>query len=134
MAGTISITSRVKRNFSLGDQVRLAEVITIDWVGDAANGTVPALSIPELKGFLRRAVTNPGSTAPTDNYDIVIRSSDDSTADVLNGALADRDTANTEVVIPTTSILFTGETHSLAISNTSVNSATGRIILVVSEE
>jgi hypothetical protein len=39
-------------------------------------------------------VTNPGATAPTDNYDIVVNDADG--VDVAAGVLANRDTANSE--------------------------------------
>ena len=108
-------------------------VWSLSWTADDGNGTVPdtAMStaiLNQLKGHYEvyDAMTNPGSTAPTDNYDITIENSD---GDVFGGALANRDTANTEwtppyhggayVTVPVDGTL----THTL--SNNSVNSATG---------
>ena len=48
-------------------------------------------------GEIMRLITNPGSTAPTDNYDVTIL--DDDGYDVLMGGGADRDTSNTEQVL-----------------------------------
>lgn len=50
-------------------------------------------------GEIVRLVTDPGSPAPTDNYDVTIL--DDDGYDVLMGGGANRDTANTEQVLAT---------------------------------
>jgi hypothetical protein len=72
--------------------------ILVDWVSDASDGTCVIVT-RKIVGELVRGVTDPGATAPTDNYDIVI--TDEEGVDVLAacvaaGRLADRDTANSE--------------------------------------
>lgn len=52
----------------------------------------------KIEGYIVRVVTNPSATAPTDDYDITITDADG--VDVMAGALANRDTANSEQVIP----------------------------------
>lgn len=136
MAGLISISSRSKINIGINEGKRIEKVV-VSWVGDAANGSVPALSIP-LNGWCIKVVTNPGSTAPIDNYDIALGDPDDSGLDALGGLLANRDTANSEQVYTTVSgsavpILLAG-TYSLTVSNNSVNSATGDIIFYLSDD
>ena len=86
MAGTI--TQELDRRGNVG-------VITLTATGDASNGSFPAVAlIAKISGKLLAIETNPGSTAPTDNYDIAL---DDAEGhDVLEGAGANRDTANTE--------------------------------------
>ena len=72
-----------------------------------------------------------GSTAPTDNYDITIEDSDG--VDVLGGAGANRDAANTERVMP----LYGTTPHpcpingalTVKIAGNIVNAATGKIKL-----
>lgn len=64
-----------------------------DGSGDKADGTLPS-----IKGKITKVVTDPGSTAPADNYDITIL--DAQGVDVMGGALANRDTANSEQAIP----------------------------------
>lgn len=59
----------------------------------SATGTTPK----SYTGKVLELVTNPGSAAPTDNYDVDI--ADEDGLDVLAGQGADRDTANTEYVI-----------------------------------
>ncbi len=73
--------------------------IFCDWVSDASAGTASGTT-RKINGWLIKGVTNPGATAPTDNYDIDI--TDEESADVLvncvaAGRLHDRDTSNTEV-------------------------------------
>ena len=54
-----------------------------------------AQKITELiSGRAVNIVTNPGATAPTDNYDVTLVG--EGARDVLNGAGLNRDTANTE--------------------------------------
>jgi hypothetical protein len=128
MAGTISVTSREWIEISSSAVSQRVEKVVIDWVGDAADASVPALSVP-LKGFLIQAITNPGATAPTDNYDIQITNSEGASISGTN--LDNRDTANSEAVIFSAPPLCDGD-MSLAVTNNSVNSATGRIVLYLS--
>lgn len=72
--------------------------VIIDWTSDNTTGAVSGTT-KKITGELIKAVTNPGSTAPTDNYDIAI--TDEESADVLAncvaaGRLDNRDTSNTE--------------------------------------
>lgn len=124
MAGSTSVT-----HYALGALRR----IQIDWTGDAANGSVPNTVLPAFEGEILAIETNPGSTAPTDNYDIALNDAEG--LDRLNGAGQNRDTANTEsaaVAFTSTSIpipVDLDDVLTLAISDNSVNSATGRIVI-----
>lgn len=134
MPGTVTIT-RDSRKVGK-DKVRTVEVVTIDWVADSSAATIPNTSI-DLGGYVFKAVTNPGATAPTDNYDIEIMDPEDSALDALAATLKDRDTANSEQVYPTVSgasiPIFLAGTYTLKISNNAVNSASGRIQLYLSD-
>jgi hypothetical protein len=134
MAGTI--TSSRTRSRTTPYSRKFTKVITVDWVADAADGSVPALSLP-LSGYLIKVVTNPGATAPTANYDIALNDPSDSALNVWSTALDNRHTTNTEQVYPAisgavTPILLNG-TYSLAVSGNAVNSATGQIQLYLVE-
>ena len=59
--------------------------------------------------------TDPGATAPTDNYDITLTDSDGD--DVLLGAGADRDTANTEYVASASLGMVVDSVLTLTIAN-----------------
>jgi hypothetical protein len=127
MAGTVTIT-----HYAVGRVRR----IQVDWVADAADGSVPATALPKFEGRLLALTTNPGATAPTDNYDITLV--DDEGADRLQGLGANRDTANTEQV----PIVYSGtavapivdgdETLTFTLANNAVNSALGRALLYYS--
>lgn len=105
------------------------ECLAYTWTADASAATVPATaSNKSIDGYVIQVVTNPGSTAPTDDYDITLTNSDG--ADVMGGALANRDTANSEIAIPKVdgtnyADAWVSGTLTLNISNNSVNSATG---------
>lgn len=135
MAGTISAT-RVRSDYSKSAKLQYCEIVTIDWVADSADGSVPTLSL-DLRGFLVKAVTNPGSTAPTASYDIAITDPEDSNLDAAATLLNNRHTSTTEQVYPLISgaacPIFLCGTYGIAITNNSVNSATGRIILYLIE-
>jgi len=131
MAGTISISSRDP--LKSPQQAVYGERIVIDFVGDASGGSVPTLAISNMAGIIDKILTNPGSPAPTDNWDIALYHPNDATLDVLGGALVDRDTTTSEVKAP----VLTGSslnvavngTYTLAVTGNSVNSATGQIVI-----
>lgn len=133
MAGTSTLTKTPLKS----PNGKIVEKYTIDWVADAADGSVPNLAIPDMYGFLIKALTNPGAVAPTDNYDIKLLDPDDSAIDALADALLNRDTANSEQVYPIVSgaavPIFLAGDYTLNITNNLVNSATGQIILYVIE-
>lgn len=72
---------------------------SIAWTSDASTTAVliPATQI-QLRGQLVEVVTNPGATAPEDNYDLTLTDKDG--LDVLGGGGANRDTATTEQFVP----------------------------------
>jgi hypothetical protein len=79
-------------------------------------------------------ITDPGATAPTDDYDITLV--DEDGIDALAGAGANRDTTNTEQVYPVASnakvpVLLCG-THTFTVANAG-NAKVGRAILVIAE-
>lgn len=71
--------------------------IVATWTsGDGGEaGTASATTVGVYDGKLIGLTTDPGSTAPTDNYDLEVTDGDH---DTLLGAGANRDTANTEHV------------------------------------
>lgn len=72
--------------------------VVATWTSDDTTGAVSGSTKP-IRGRLVKAITNPGSPAPTANYDIAI--TDDNSFDVLAGvqsSLANRHTSTTEEV------------------------------------
>ena len=132
-----TLTSRVEVEISKGTDRCRIEKVTTSWTADDSDGSIPTLSIP-LNGWLIKTVTNPGSTAPTDNYDITLTDPEDSALDAAVSTIINRDTANTEQVYnvasgAVTPILLAG-TYGVAIAGNSVNSATGKIIFYLADE
>lgn len=110
------------------------KVLTFSWTADAAAATVPATaSNDNMDGYIILVVTDPGTTAPTDNYDITL--TDGNSVDAMGGNLADRDTANTEQAVPKIGTVYGGRYVSgiltLNISNNAVNSATGTVKIYI---
>lgn len=113
--------------------------ITVDWVSDSTSGAVSGTTDP-VYGELVRGVTDPGSTAPADNYDVAL--TDPAGADLLglsHDDLMDRDTANTEHVYfnlkpdaTTVVAAYPVVADAITVSVTNAdNSKVGRIILYV---
>lgn len=90
-------------------QLRAAATVSADTITDyqgfsvheftytmSTSGT--ATTTTAIKGRVIAVETNPGSPAPTDNYDLTIN--DANGADIMGGALQNRDTSTTEMAIP----------------------------------
>lgn len=136
MAGTVTVSDPVV--LAMQYSGKKYKSLTVDWVADSVNGSVPNTLIPKLSGYLVKVITKPGATAPTANYSIKLFDPLEATADALAGTLASRSATLTEVVYPATSAAVTpplllGD-HQFSISGNVVNSATGRVIFVFSEE
>ena len=140
-AGTVAVTRSVA-SYSAGGNPRYVQIVNIDWVADAAAATVPDTSVV-LNGFVQKIITNPGSTAPTANYDIAFGDPEDTALDALAGALANRHTTTTEQVYPAVAgtigtvssfkVLLKG-TYLFQLTNNAVNSATGRVQIWLADQ
>lgn len=109
-------------------------VYKVAWTASSVDGSIIDTTLTGVHGSLMKVITNPGSTAPTANYDITIADADDATLDAANSLLLNRHTTNTEVVFPVgatgaTALWFQPGNYTLSIANNSVNSATGVIWL-----
>ena len=129
MAGTSSLSSVSTIEVGISEQKRV-QLYNIAWTADASDATIPDLTI-SMKGYIIQAVTNPGSTAPTDNYDIVLN--EDNGADLVAGALANRSTSASQCVVFDRPPLSAGNV-TISISNNAVNSATGVIVIYVDSD
>jgi hypothetical protein len=97
------------------------------WTSDNATGAVSGTTTNYYSGRLIGAITVPdGVAAPTDNYDIAVNDSD--SVDVALGALADRDTANTEYVAEASMAGVANDQLTIAVTNAG-NSKKGTIYL-----
>lgn len=127
-AGTVTPT----RDMSKGRTA--VQILTFTWTADASDGSVPDTDF-DAEGYVTLGVTNPGTPAPTDNYDIEVK--DTHGNDVMGGALNDRDTANSEQAAPlaqdglTPIWRFVSGKLTFSLSGNSVNSATGVVVLYI---
>lgn len=88
MAGTVTVLER-----------SIVHIHKIKWTWTSSAGGAADLVTPGVyAGRVIALVTDPGTTAPDDNYDITI--TDAEGYDVMQGAGANRDTANTETAVP----------------------------------
>jgi len=106
--------------------------IVADWTSDDSAGTASATT-KILSGVARMLITDPGATAPTADYDLVINN--DEGIDVLGGVGVDRHTSTTEVAYPVGGTyfqpVFCGKlTFSISAAG---NSKTGQAIFFYSE-
>jgi hypothetical protein len=113
--------------------------VIVDWTSDDSTGAVTGTT-RKIVGYLIKGVTDPGATAPTDNYDITI--TDEEGVDVLaacEDGLLNRDTANSEqqyfLVLDTAATPLAQSIHpvvcdklTIAVANAG-NSKVGQLIL-----
>ena len=130
---TSSITTYTIPNYSGNNMI--GKVVTFSWTDkDAADGSPFTTSFDkkELYGWCIYSVeTNPGTTAPTDDYDITMLS--EGGIDVLGSQTLNRDEANTEIAnigLQTNGYPVITGALTLTIDNNLVNSATGTIKVV----
>lgn len=120
MAGTVTV-----------EESHFGNVSKIKWTWTStAGGAADLITTRSYYGEVLALVTDPGATAPTDDYDVTITDSEG--YDVLQGAGANRDTANTETAVPAaTSVAF--GTLTLNVSNAG-NAKEGIAILYIKGE
>jgi hypothetical protein len=90
------MTMSVAETRSGGTSLSDVQKIVLTWTS-AADGTA-SYTTSLISGTLYRVVFNPGSAAPTDNYDVTLTDTDG--IDVLSNQGQNRDTANTEQICP----------------------------------
>jgi hypothetical protein len=87
MAGSVTIT------YSSHDTVKYVQWV---WTSDAS-GDMSGTDTADVNGRVLRWATNPSSTAPSANYDIVVN--DEDGIDIAAGGLANRHTSTSEQVL-----------------------------------
>jgi hypothetical protein len=104
--GTVTITE---------ETFGIIKKISFAWLSTSSGAAGDTTSFT-YNGECVRLVTVPSAvTAPTDDYDVVIN--DDDSTDVLMGAGADRDTANTEQVLASSLGVVANDYLTLAVTN-----------------
>ena len=105
----------------------------VSWEADDTTAAIADVVIPDNSLFqglyLRRVITDPGTPAPTNLYDIVLN--DEYGLDLAGGGLANRAAAASEAVdltdVPAASAITAVFTNNL------VNSAQGKIVFIFGE-
>lgn len=89
----------------------------------------------DINGYIIAVETDPGTTAPTANYDMTI--TDEYGADVMGGALANRHTSTTEIAAPSlgyaSKVPVTGNL-TFNVTNQLVKNASVRILIYTTDE
>lgn len=100
------------------------------WLSDDTTGAVSGTTTYGYNGKCELLTTVPsgGGTAPTDNYDVAVTDAD--SVDVLAGAGANRDTANTEQVVASSLGAVATSKLTVAITNAG-NAKAGTVYLDV---
>lgn len=119
MAGTVTVSQRGPRADAPVTRIELA------WISSAGGA---ADKVVNVNGAIERVVFNPGTPAPSDNYGVTLMDEDGS--DVLAGAGANRDTANTESISPSTDRYTVAGPVALNISAAG-DSKQGKVVLYV---
>jgi len=98
-AGTVACTKTLLVNGLAGGGHIYGEKWVCTAAGDDSDGTLPSYELPApVHGYVIRAVTDPGTVAPTDNWDFSL--TDAEGLDILGGSGADRDTSTSEDFSP----------------------------------
>jgi hypothetical protein len=118
------------------------EIISFAFIANASGAaTVPATSSSSVypgdkAGYIIKVVTDPGATAPTDDYDITLVDST-TNADLLGGEGSNRDTANSEEAVPKIGNAYAANlapvAFTLNLTGNSVNSATGTVYVYIAK-
>ena len=104
------------------------KVVKYHWVASTLSVT-PYANLESPDGLVYGFITDPGTTAPEDNYDIYLK--DYVTGVSLTGTtLENRDTTNSELVVPTVPIPFYGNVGFSLSGNANLES-TGDVYLYV---
>jgi len=128
--GTIALTSEIFLDGAKSRaNSRVAELL-VTFTASADLATIPTLPITDYSGWmLIECLTNPGATAPTDNWDITLI--DGHGIDIAGGQLLNRDTTTSERVVLLDPPIIRSTGFTLTIAGNSVNSAIGVITMIL---
>jgi len=129
MAGASTTVSTIISQVSSPPQI---QCFKISWLADDSDGSVLPASLPNFDGKILLVVVDPGSPAPTANYNITLK--DGTGLDVMHGALQNRSDTVTEYarcsVVEPMDRPVAGAVG-FALTGNSVNSAVGAVYVYV---
>lgn len=100
MAGLVTTyeAQRAQANPSLQNKDK-TEIHVFEILADDSDGSIASKETDKaIHGWITKVTTDPGTTAPTDDYDLTLSDADG--VDVMGGALGDRDTSVSEQAMP----------------------------------
>jgi len=101
-AGTVTVTDNSYEHHGRGYRV-----VTLGFTSDASGDADKVIG---LTGRLVKIITNPGTPAPTANYDVYVYETEDAAISLIGTLAENRHTTTTEVIYP--AIAGTGGTVS----------------------
>lgn len=108
------------------------EVLEIDWIA-ADDGSFTPVTTVAFEGWAYMGITNPGTPAPTDLYDIELL--DEDGIDIFGSELHDRSTSASEQTIPNIGPVWgmrrVSGTLELRITGNVVSGAQGKLLVYV---
>lgn len=133
MAGSAVTITQSKTEVPYRDEHGIIKVL-IEWLADDTDGSVPDTVCNDINihgRYCILGVTDPGTTAPSADYDITIV--DEYGCDIFGGKLADRSATLSEQEMPLIGTAYDGRvvtgTITFKLANNSVNSAVGKCAL-----
>jgi hypothetical protein len=110
------------------------DIWTIAWTGHTDGTYTSYTTLWNVDGYVFMVVTDPGATAPDDNYTVALTDSDG--VDVMGGEMADCDTANTEQFVPKIGATVYGTRFVkgplvISIGDNTANGSGGEIIIYI---
>lgn len=133
--------SSCTQTYTTADKDPKLRYVDFAWTAHTDGSFTSVASTQDIDGYIVSVITDPGTPAPTDDYDITL--TNELGYDVMGGTLANRDTSTTENAI---SKIYTGGsdtiygsplnigTLTLNISNNSVNGAQGVVRVIYQKE
>lgn len=104
--------------------------LCIDWDCGLGNLLIPDRLIPGYgqPGLVSHAEVNPGTEAPTDDYDVGLVTREGT--DLFGGNLGNRDTVDSEFVAPSVAgVFYDGGDLTFTLSGNAVLDAAGRVVI-----
>jgi hypothetical protein len=131
--GTVTVTSDLVN----GGDIEIIKFAFIANTGGAVPATSSSTKYPgDRAGYIIKMVTDPGATAPTDDYDITLIDATTG-ADLMGGEGANRDTANSEEAVPKIGNAYAANfapvAFTMTLTGNSVNSATGTVYVYIAK-
>jgi len=116
------------------------KILVFSWTAHTTGAFTAVETTAIIHGYITEVITDPGATAPTDDYDITLTCTTMGGLDLMGTALTNRDTTTTEVAVP----YFSAQNIygwsrvdgkiTLNITNNSTNAGNGTVYVFIVED